>query len=100
MMPSSTQRSASRSSRKLIARWANALTLSNSSSFTRLPPHNPNDGRSFISPADSVIVHPPKYTRRGCERKMKESDQIDNNIEQSQESTTPATVVSRDDLSH
>src|SRR5215213_4967739 len=31
---------------------------------------------------------------------MKESDQIDNNIEQSQESTTPATVVSRDDLSN
>src|SRR5215213_8409259 len=30
---------------------------------------------------------------------MKESDQIDNNIEQSQESTTPATVISRDDLS-
>ncbi|MBC8109322.1 MAG: hypothetical protein H7Z14_22250, partial [Anaerolineae bacterium] len=30
---------------------------------------------------------------------MMESDQIDNNIEQSQESTTPATVVSRDDLS-
>src|SRR3954467_12384360 len=54
--------------------------------------------RSFISSANSVIVHPPKYTRRGCERKMKESDQIDNNIEQSQESTTPASVVSRDDL--
>ncbi|CAN5334599.1 TIGR00730 family Rossman fold protein [soil metagenome] len=30
---------------------------------------------------------------------MKESDQVDNNIEQSQESSTPATVLSRGDLS-
>ena len=30
---------------------------------------------------------------------MKEADQLDNNIEQTQESTTPATVVSRHDLS-
>jgi uncharacterized protein (TIGR00730 family) len=30
---------------------------------------------------------------------MKEVDQLDNNIEQTQESTTPATVVSRQDLS-